>query len=1185
MKLAEEVEPSDDVANGTVVGITAQATDPDTTASVSYSLSDDAGGRFTINASTGVVTVADGTLLNYEAATNHQITVLATSSDGSTSTANFTINLTDVNEAPVGPVTDVNAAANAVAENAANGTVVGITAFAADPDATASVSYSLSDNAGGRFTINASTGVVTVANGTLLNYEAAASHQIAVLATSSDGSTSTANFTITLTDVNEAALGPVTDVNAAANAVAENAANGTVVGITAQAIDPDGTDTASYSLSDTAGGRFAINATTGVVTVANGSLLDYETAASHSITVLVTSSDGSTASASFTIGLVDLNEFPISAVTDTDAAANTVPENAANGTPIGITANASDADGSATISYSLFDNAGGRFAIDATTGVVTVADSSLLDYEGATSHQITVLATSSDGSSSSALFTIALTDVNEAVISPVVDTNAAPNRVSENAATGATVGLTAFARDPDAGAGVSYSLSDDAGGRFAIDATTGVVTVADGSLLDYEAASSHDITVLALSTDGSTTATTFTVLLDDANEFAVGPVTDTNAATNTVPEGAASGTAVGITAQAVDADGSNNTVVYTLLDSAGGRFAIDATTGVVTVANGGLLDYEATPQYQITVQATSSDGSTSTTSFTLVLTDVNEAAVGPVIDANAAANTVAENAVSGALVGITAVATDADGTDTVHYTLSNNAGGRFTIDATTGVVTVADGSLLDYEAASSHTITVRANSQDGSFSTMDFVIALADQNEHAIGPVTDANTTPDRVDERAASGTVVGITAHAIDLDGTNSTVQYRLADDAGGRFAIDARTGVVTVANGSLLDSRLATGHDITVLATSADGSTSTAVLRIAVSAVQAPVDRAPVFPSDSANVGVPDQQLPVTTVAATDPQNLPLSYAIVGGADGAQFTIDPETGALRFVAPPYYVAPQDANHDNRYEVLVRASNGRLSSTQMVYVTVQGFIDEVRGPIVLTPIAPTPDDTPRFVLPPPGVQPPVETARLDITVGGDVHQHEDAPGTAPAPMLLQGANFNAALQADRVRRLGWFGVQPGRLPERRAEELLELLVLRERYNPGLIGVAITGPGSAADSPVVAADPVSDSNGLQQGTVDIDDILVGGVVISLGAAFWASRGSALLASLLAASPAWRTFDPLPVLTRRARPRDGAAAARAPRNWIDVREDSAPNEAPAAEDGAATTVDEAAKNQPEPERKA
>ncbi|HMS03588.1 MAG TPA: cadherin repeat domain-containing protein, partial [Gemmatimonadaceae bacterium] len=44
-----------------------------------------------------------------------------------------------------------------------------------------------------------------------------------------------------------------------------------------------------------------------------------------------------------------------------------------------------------------------------------------------------------------------------------------------------------------------------------------------------------------------------------------------------------------ITASAGNGDGP---ITYSLVDDAGGRFAIDPATGVVTVANGGLLDFE-----------------------------------------------------------------------------------------------------------------------------------------------------------------------------------------------------------------------------------------------------------------------------------------------------------------------------------------------------------------------------------------------------------------------------------------------------------------------------------------------------------------------------------------------------------------------------------------------------------------
>ena len=74
--------------------------------------------------------------------------------------------------------------------------------------------------------------------------------------------------------------------------------------------------------------------------------------------------------------------------------------------------------------------------------------------------------------------------------------------------------------------------------------------------------------------------------------------------------------------------------------------------------------------------------------------------------------------------GVTALATDADG-DAVTYSLDDDAGGLFTIDANTGEVTVAGN--LDYETATSHTITVRATSTDGSStSTADMTINVDD---------------------------------------------------------------------------------------------------------------------------------------------------------------------------------------------------------------------------------------------------------------------------------------------------------------------------------------------------------------------------------------------------------------------------------------------------------------------------
>ncbi|MDJ0609183.1 MAG: cadherin domain-containing protein [Kiloniellales bacterium] len=937
---------SESAVNGTAVGVTALATDPDATDTVSYSLSDDAGGRFDIDASTGVVTVAENSLLDYETATSHTVEVTATSTDGSTATQSFTINLTDdTAEAAVGPVSDSNASANSVSESAVNGTAVGVTALATDADATDTVSYSLSDDAGGRFNIDSTTGVVTVADNLLLDYETATSHTVEVTATSTDGSTATQSFTVNLTDdTSEAQVGPVTDSNASANTVSESAVNGTAVGVTALATDADGSDTVSYSLSNDAGGRFDIDSSTGVVTVADNSLLDYETATSHTVEVTATSTDGSTSVQSFTINLTDdTGEASVSAVSDSNASANTVSESAVNGTAVGVTALATDADATDTVSYSLSDNAGGRFDIDSSTGVVTVANSSLLDYETATSHTLEVTATSTDGSTATQSFTINLTDdTAEDAVGSVTDSNASANTVSESAVNGTAVGITALATDADATDTVSYSLSDDAGGRFDIDSSTGVVTVANSSLLDYETATSHTVEVTATSTDGSTSIQSFTInLSDDNTEYSVSAVADSNASANTISESAVNGTAVGVTALATDAD-ATDTVSYSLSDDAGGRFDIDSSTGVVTVANSSLLDYETATSHAVEVTATSTDGTTTTQTFTVNLTDdTAEDAVGAVSDSNASANTVSESAANGTAVGVTALATDPDASDSVTYALSDDAGGRFDIDGNTGVVTVADNSLLDYETATSHTVEVTATSTDGSTSIQSFTINLSDDNtEYSVSAVSDTDASASTISESAANGTAVGITALATDADATD-TVSYSLSDDAGGRFDVDSSTGVVTVADSSLLDYETATSHTVEVTATSTDGTTSTQTFTINLTDDTAESSAGPVTDSDaSANTvaeNAADGTVVGVTALATDTDATDsVTYSLSDDA-GGRFEIDGTTGVVTVADGS--LLDHEAADSHTLEVTATSTDGS-TSTQSFTVNV-GDVNE----------------------------------------------------------------------------------------------------------------------------------------------------------------------------------------------------------------------------------------------------
>ena len=183
------------------------------------------------------------------------------------------------------------------------------------------------------------------------------------------------------------------------NTVEEDAPAGTVVGLLS-ATDPDG-DSITFTLEGDSVDIFEI--------VGNELRLredaDLDVDETPTVTVVVKAEDatGLASFETFEIGVVDGNESP----TDIDLAGDTVHENVAAGTVVGILSG-TDPNGDALV-YSLLDDAGGRFAIDGQYLVTAGA----IDYELASSLSVVVQATDPDGESTEKILRIAVIDEDE----------------------------------------------------------------------------------------------------------------------------------------------------------------------------------------------------------------------------------------------------------------------------------------------------------------------------------------------------------------------------------------------------------------------------------------------------------------------------------------------------------------------------------------------------------------------------------------------------------------------------------------------------------------------------------------------------------------------------------------------------------------------------------------------------
>ncbi|HNA27689.1 MAG TPA: cadherin-like domain-containing protein, partial [Nitrospira sp.] len=337
--------------------------------------------------------------------------------------------------------------------------------------------------------------------------------------------------------------------------------------------------------------------------------------------------------------------------------------------------------------------------------------------------------------------------------------------------------------------------------------------------------------------------------------------------------------------------------------------------------------------------------------------------------------------------------------------------------------------------------------------------------------------------------------------------------------------------------------------LSDGAGGSIGTTTVTLAIAAV----NDAPTILSDgggaTASINVAENVTGITVVTGAD-VDIPvqtLTYGISGGADQALFTIDAATGALSFLASRDFEAAADANGDNVYVVQVGVSDGQGGTvTQTIEVTVTDVAERL------------PSTSSGPLLPPsliPATPPPVIAATSPMHEPPGVSAPQEGVSGVPAP--IKGIHRESRSVADHTE-----GRPAGTAPPREENSHKD-----ERPNAPLVLRADEGETHERFTVMPVEFMASDRGVGVEPTISVSDVLMTkldelavllqetigeeqekqtlvahvtaltGTTLSVGFVAWAIRSGALLASCFATIPAWRTFDPLPVVSSSRRERN------------------------------------------------
>ncbi|MFA9371737.1 MAG: cadherin domain-containing protein [Labilibaculum antarcticum] len=616
------------------------------------------------------------------------------------------------------------------------------------------------------------------------NYEDQSTYYLEITVTDQEGTIVDEPFTIQVEDVNDIP----SEIQLAANTIAENSSIGTEIG-TVTATDQDaGTTFSSWTIvSGNDDAVFTIDAVTGEITIADNAKLDFETTETYALGITV--SDGENASLVETVNIIvnDINEVPIVTASQTFS----VNENAANTTSAGaVMVNDQDA-GTTFSSWTIVSgNEDVVFAINAATGELTIADNTNLDFETTETYALGI--TVSDGENTSLVETVSITvnDINDNT--PIVSASQIFS-VNEDAANTTSVGAV-MVNDQDAGTTFSswtiVSGNDDA--VFVINAATGELTIADNTKLDFETTETYALGITASDGENTSLVETVNIIVNDINEV---PIV-TASQTFSVNENAANTTSAGAV-MVNDQDAGTTFSSWTIVSgNEDVVFAINAATGELTIADNTNLDFETTETYALGITVSDGENTSLVETVSITVNDINDNT--PIVSASQIFS-VNEDAANTTSVGAVMVNDQDAGTTFSSWTIvSGNDDAVFVINAATGELTIADNTKLDFETKEAYALGITVSDGENTSLVETVSITVNDINDNT--PIVSASQIFS-VNEDAANTTSVGAVMVNDQDAGTTFSSWTIVSGNDDAVFVINAATGELTIADNTKLD------------------------------------------------------------------------------------------------------------------------------------------------------------------------------------------------------------------------------------------------------------------------------------------------------------------------------------------------------------------------------------------------